>query len=95
VELALRMRPDAAIVDIGLPGFDGYEVARRIRAALGRSTRLFALTGYGHAVAVEKARQAGFDAHLTKPVELHALAQLLAPPKDAVVAEEAIVWEHS
>jgi signal transduction histidine kinase/ActR/RegA family two-component response regulator len=94
VELALQMHPDAAIVDIGLPGFDGYEVARRIRAALGRSTRLFALTGYGQAVAVQKARQAGFDAHLTKPVELQALAQLLAPSKDGVVEDDR-VSEHT
>jgi signal transduction histidine kinase/ActR/RegA family two-component response regulator len=94
VELALQMHPDAAIVDIGLPGFDGYEVARRIRAALGRSTRLFALTGYGQAVAVQKARQAGFDAHLTKPVELQVLAQLLAPSKDGVVEDDR-VSEHT
>jgi CheY-like chemotaxis protein len=62
------VRPDLAIVDVGLPGIDGYELARRVRQALGRSTLLVALTGYGRAEDREHALAAGFDLHLTKPV---------------------------
>jgi signal transduction histidine kinase/ActR/RegA family two-component response regulator len=58
--------PEVALVDIGLPGLDGYEVARRARA-LSRDTALVAITGYGQAQDRERARGAGFDAHLTKP----------------------------
>ena len=70
-----RTRPDVAIVDIGLPGLDGYEVARRVRSdeALAE-VKLVALTGYGRAEDRRAALEAGFDAHLTKPVaprELH------------------------
>jgi signal transduction histidine kinase/ActR/RegA family two-component response regulator len=78
VRVALEMVPDTEIVDIGLPGFDGYEVARRIRAALGEGPYLLAVTGYGQADAVERARRAGFDQHLTKPVELAALLRSLS-----------------
>ncbi|HUO64881.1 MAG TPA: MASE1 domain-containing protein [Terriglobales bacterium] len=69
VALVLRLRPDAAFVDVGLPGFDGYEVARRIRASPdGRSLYLVAVTGYGLPSDQELARTAGFNAHLVKPV---------------------------
>jgi GAF domain-containing protein/anti-sigma regulatory factor (Ser/Thr protein kinase) len=75
---ALALRPDVAVVDIGLPGMDGYEVARRIRAAAeGRGIRLVALTGYGQAEDRRRAEQAGFDAHLVKPIEPGALAAVL------------------
>jgi signal transduction histidine kinase len=63
-------RPDAAIVDISLPGMDGYEVARRLRAACPGALRLVALTGYGHDTDQRRAREAGFDVHLVKPAEL-------------------------
>jgi PAS domain S-box-containing protein len=69
VDLAVSVAPDVALIDLGLPGLDGYEVARRIRASdVGRSMRLVALTGYGQAEDRERALHAGFDAHLTKPV---------------------------
>ncbi len=69
LELVLRVRPDVTFIDVGLPGLDGYEVARRIRAAPeGRDLRLIAVTGYGLQADQERARQAGFDSHLVKPV---------------------------
>ena len=79
VEAALAWKPDAAIVDIGLPGFDGYEVARRIRAAAkGVAIRLVALTGYGQEDDRRQALAAGFDSFLVKPADLHALQAILA-----------------
>jgi signal transduction histidine kinase/ActR/RegA family two-component response regulator len=69
--------PEVAIVDIGLPDIDGYEVARRVRA-LGRPISLIALTGYGQETDQRRAYEAGFDLHLTKPVEAHVLREALA-----------------
>jgi PAS domain S-box-containing protein len=78
VSQALALRPDVAFVDIGLPGIDGYEVARRIRAAPGgKELYLIALTGYGGAEATQAALDAGFDLHLTKPVDPANLPRLL------------------
>jgi two-component system, sensor histidine kinase len=78
VEIAARMRPDVAVVDIGLPGIDGYTVARRLRAAEGGGNMwLIALTGYGSESDRRQAVEAGFDAHLTKPVDPQRLARLL------------------
>lgn len=67
LEALLAFGPDVAFVDVGLPGFDGYEVARRARAAGSRS-RLIALTGYGQIEDKQRAVEAGFDEHLVKPV---------------------------
>jgi signal transduction histidine kinase/CheY-like chemotaxis protein len=69
--------PDLILLDIGLPGMDGYEVARRLRAR-GSTAELVALTGYGQIEDRQRAEAAGFDAHLVKPVDLHALLQRLA-----------------
>jgi CheY-like chemotaxis protein len=69
---------DVAIVDIGLPEMDGYEVARRVRGTLGSRMYLVALTGYGQPEDRERARAAGFDDHVTKPLNLNALEGLLA-----------------
>ena len=77
LEEARRLRPDAALIDIGLPGMDGYEVARRIRADL-PGARLVALTGYGQPEDRERALAAGFDVHLVKPVDPDQLQRLLA-----------------
>jgi CheY-like chemotaxis protein len=76
IELARAQRPDVVILDIGLPGQDGYEVARILRAdpALA-GMRLIALTGYGADSDRLRATEAGFDAHLTKPA---AIADLMA-----------------
>src|SRR5207247_9002872 len=78
VDAALRLRPDVALVDIGLPGLNGYEVARRIRATeSGRAIKLIALTGYGQSEDMRMAREAGFDLHLVKPVEPRRLDEAL------------------
>ena len=68
IEMALADPPDAVIVDIGLPGLDGYEVARRLRTALGDRVRLVALTGYSQPEDRHRVREAGFDVHLVKPL---------------------------
>ena len=71
-------RPDVGLIDIGLPGVDGYEVARRLRATDGgKGMLLVALTGYGQPEDRRRARAAGFDAHLTKPVLPEQLAEVL------------------
>src|SRR5262245_38844309 len=77
LDAILRMRPDVALVDIGLPGLDGYRIARRVRS-LGLPTCLVALTGYGLADDKDQAHAAGFDAHLTKPPPMSALLRLVA-----------------
>jgi signal transduction histidine kinase/HAMP domain-containing protein len=74
----LRLRPDVAIVDVGLPELDGYEVARRVRAAAHSAIHLIALTGYGQPDDRRQALEAGFDAHLVKPVEPDALQAAIA-----------------
>jgi PAS domain S-box-containing protein len=71
-------RPDAVVLDIGLPQMDGYEVARRIRAGPGgEAILLIALTGYGQSEDKQRARDAGFDYHLVKPVDPGKLEELL------------------
>ncbi len=66
---AIAFRPDVAIVDIGLPDVDGYQVARRLRAEVGPQIYLVALTGYGQPDDRRRAMESGFDAHLVKPIE--------------------------
>ncbi|HUP37697.1 MAG TPA: MASE1 domain-containing protein [Candidatus Limnocylindria bacterium] len=77
LERAIALRPDAAVIDIGLPGLDGYEVARRVRAAGAADVLLVAVTGYGQAGDRQRSSEAGFNAHLTKPVDPPALESLL------------------
>jgi CheY-like chemotaxis protein len=77
VERAVALRPDVALVDIGLPLLDGYEVARRIRQTLGPDILLVALTGYGQPDDQHRAYQAGFDLHFTKPVDISLLHDML------------------
>ena len=78
LDLILRERPDLALVDVGLPRVDGYELARRTKAACGDGVRVVALTGYGRQEDRLKAVEAGFDEHFVKPVEVEALSRLLA-----------------
>ncbi len=82
LELAAKFRPDVILLDIGLPGMDGYEVARRIRSLPGlESTVLVALTGYGSTEDRQHSENAGFHAHLVKPVDLDELGEILANPR--------------
>ena len=79
VEQAATFRPEAAVLDIGMPGMNGYDVARALRGRLGTEVLLIALTGWGQASDRERAAEAGFDHHLTKPTDPGAVAALLAP----------------
>ena len=78
VDAALRLEPDVALIDVGLPELDGYEVARRIRSGTRRDMLLVALTGYGLAEDRERALAAGFDLHLVKPIDFDKLFDVLA-----------------
>ncbi|MCA1612160.1 MAG: response regulator, partial [Acidobacteria bacterium] len=74
---AIELQPEVVVLDIGLPGMDGYALARRIREALGSRTLLVALTGYGQPEDRRRALNSGFDVHLTKPVRSQAIVDLL------------------
>jgi signal transduction histidine kinase/DNA-binding response OmpR family regulator len=78
VELARQKRPDIAVIDLGLPGMDGYEVARRLRKEPRPELRLIALSGYGQAEDRRKTLEAGFDMHLVKPVDPDRLSVAIA-----------------
>lgn len=84
LEAIAQHRPDLALVDIGLPGIDGYEVARQTRRDQAcDGTWLVALTGYGQQTDVEKALAAGFDSHIVKPVDPDELTEFTQrPPRD-------------
>jgi signal transduction histidine kinase len=84
LRMAQSIDPELVLLDIGLPGLDGYEVARHLRqSARTRDATLVALTGYGQASDRERALRAGFDAHFVKPVDVGALNAFLegAAPK--------------
>jgi CheY-like chemotaxis protein len=89
LEVAKRVRPHAAIVDIGMPGLNGYEVARAVRKHFGDTTSclLIALTGWGQDEDRKRAHEAGFDIHLTKPVDPNQLLAALARPARHVTVE--------
>jgi two-component system CheB/CheR fusion protein len=79
LELAKMCRPDVVLLDIGLPGMDGYEVARQLRLLPGMSKALLiAITGYVQEADVQRCKEAGIDCHFRKPVEPVALQQVLA-----------------
>jgi CheY-like chemotaxis protein len=79
IDMAAQAKPEVALIDVGLPDIDGYEVAREIRTHPdGKSIMLVAVTGYGQEEDRERALDTGFDAHLTKPVSLDQLSELLA-----------------
>ncbi|MBW8905890.1 MAG: PAS domain S-box protein [Betaproteobacteria bacterium] len=78
LDIAREFRPEVILLDIGMPGLDGYEVARRLRAMnQGTSFRIIAVTGWGQDGDRSKAKDAGFDVHLVKPVDLGVLAKVL------------------
>ena len=78
VELAAQFQPQVVFLDIGMPGMDGYEVARRLRRQPGAQPVLVALTGWGTQEDLARATEAGFDHHLTKPADIGAVERLLA-----------------
>lgn len=86
VEKALVVRPEIALVDLGLPGLDGYAVARRLRSELAAGIRLVALTGYGQPEDRQRTREAGFDLHLVKPVDPNLLRDILSSPDSSLPA---------
>ena len=78
LEIAVGFHPEVIFLDIGLPGMDGYEVAQRIRADPQiKDAVLVAVTGWGSEADRRRSKDAGFDEHLTKPVELGALNKVL------------------
>jgi len=76
LRIAREFSPQIALLDIGLPVMDGYELAKRVREQLAE-VKLVAMTGYGQESDRERARHAGFQAHLTKPVNVDVIAQLV------------------
>ncbi|TMB27793.1 MAG: response regulator [Deltaproteobacteria bacterium] len=77
IELAIVVRPDVIVCDLGLPGIDGYEVAKRLRAA-GSAAVLIALTGFASSEDVHRVQEAGFGYHLAKPADVENLLNILA-----------------
>jgi CheY-like chemotaxis protein len=78
VELSRRDPPDVALLDIGLPGMDGYEVARRLREQwLPKRPLLIAVTGFGRTEDRRRSEEAGIDLHLTKPLDAERLMEVL------------------
>ena len=78
LEKAAANRPDIVLIDLGLPGLDGYEVARRLRAGGRSDLGLIALTGYGQPNDRQAALAAGFDVHVVKPVDPSHLSAVIA-----------------
>jgi CheY-like chemotaxis protein len=77
--LALHHQPEVVLIDLGLPGMDGYEVARALRTSpSGKTAALIAVTGYGQVEDRRRSTEAGFDAHLVKPVSQSLLSSLIA-----------------
>jgi len=79
LQVALEIAPEMVLLDIGLPDMDGYEIIRRLRASTGALRPVVvALTGYGQAEDRRRTKEAGFDHHLTKPVALQEVMQIIA-----------------
>jgi signal transduction histidine kinase len=82
--MAREFRPDVVLLDIGLPGMNGFEVAHGLRAQPeSRDALLIALTGYGEAESRNRSAQAGFDFHMTKPADVNLLLAMLSDPQEA------------
>ncbi len=78
IDMAETVGPNVVVIDLGLPGVDGYEVARRLRARQGKDVDLIALSGYGHSEDRRRALEAGFDMHIVKPVDPDHLTAVIA-----------------
>ena len=85
LRVVLKEKPDLALVDLGLPGIDGYEVAKGVRAELGRNVVLVAVSGFGQPEDKRRALEAGFDEHITKPADVKDIESLLRrfPPRNS------------
>jgi CheY-like chemotaxis protein len=83
---AAEFRPEVVLLDIGMPGLDGYEVARRLRALKSeRPLRIVAITGWGQEADRTRSREAGFDVHLVKPVDPNLLTSVIASSNSATL----------
>jgi signal transduction histidine kinase/ActR/RegA family two-component response regulator len=91
LELLKAECPDVALIDIGLPGLDGYQVGKRIREYLnGRSMLMVALTGYGRPADRRKSAEAGFDRHIVKPIDPDELRRLFVAEPEEVGSRQAL-----
>lgn len=89
LEKVLLEKPDLALVDLGLPGIDGFEVARAVREKLGTSVILVAVSGFGQPDDKRRAIEAGFDEHITKPADVNDIENVLRrfPPRNSETTE--------
>jgi len=78
IEAVKNLRPEVAILDIGMPGLNGYDTAQQIRSEFGKRIVLIAVTGWGQEEDKKRSREAGFDYHLTKPIDVSTLEKILA-----------------
>ena len=83
LQMAADSPPSVVLLDIGLPGMDGYEVCRQLRQSGLANVRIIAMTGYGLEQDRQRAREAGFDVHTVKPVAFSVLVKLLAGENEA------------
>jgi len=84
LQIAQEFRPDVVLLDIGLPGMNGFEVAHQLRKQpASRDALLIALTGYGEAESRTRSAQAGFDFHMVKPADVNLLLSMISDPKEA------------
>ncbi|GAC1527932.1 MAG: hypothetical protein NVS2B4_05600 [Ramlibacter sp.] len=84
LRVAQEFRPDVVLLDIGLPGMNGFEVANQLRSQpASRDALLIALTGYGEAESRSRSAQAGFDFHMVKPADVNLLLQMIANPQES------------
>jgi CheY-like chemotaxis protein len=91
LELAFVFAPDLVLLDLGMPGLNGFEIAQRIRRETwGQSLTLIALTGWGQEQDRRRTKDAGFDAHLTKPVSPSELLRVLATAMQTMPAAQSV-----
>jgi CheY-like chemotaxis protein len=89
LDTARAFRPDLVLLDIGMPDIDGHQLARLLRNEFGAELRIVAVTAYGRDEDRQRTRKAGFDAHVTKPVDIPILESILSTLKDSYAARVA------